>query len=76
MTGICLAVFLIQQFIGTQTFWTGLFFLPLGAAAGFLLLRSLDGACLGVCAVFIIRHVLWNIVSRLLGKLIGLANRP
>ena len=76
MTGTCLAVFLIQQLIGVGSFRTGLLFLPLGAAAGAFLLKSPAGACLGVAAVFLIRHVLWELLFWLVGKLLKLSSRP
>lgn len=73
-TGICLAVFLLQLLMHLCTFKTGILFLPVGAAAGFLLLKSAEGACLGISAVFIIRHFLWELFSHLFGKLLHLTN--
>lgn len=69
--GICLATFLLQLVLKVHQFRTGPLFLPLGAAAGFFFMRSLDGACLGICAVFMVRHIMWEIFSWIIGKIMG-----
>ena len=75
LTGISLALFLIQQFSGSLAFRTGFIFLPLGAAIGYFVLKSVRGACLGIAIVFIVRHLIralfWRLLSRLFGKLEG-----
>lgn len=68
-TGICLAVFLLQLITGTSFFRTGPIFLPLAAVAGYFLFKSIRGVCLGVCIVFVVRNVLWNLFFWILGKL-------
>ncbi|MBP5157332.1 MAG: hypothetical protein ILP18_05625 [Treponema sp.] len=76
LTGICLLVFLMQLALGVHQFRSGPVFLPLGAAAGFFFLRSLDGVFLGIAAVFIVRHVLLEFVFWLFGKLFGFVVPP
>ena len=68
-TGICLALFLFQLIKGTLFFRTGPFFIPLGAVAGYFLFKSIRGACLGVCIVFVARNLLWNLFFWILGKI-------
>lgn len=72
MTGISLGVFFIQLFFQSLSFRSGLIFLPIGAAAGFFILKSIRGACLGIAIVFIIRHLIRGVIFRLIGKLISL----
>jgi len=76
MTGICLSIFLLQKLFGFCTFRTGTIFLPLGAAIGYFVFRSIQGACLGVSIVFIIRKILWNIFFYLLGKFLNFSGGP
>lgn len=68
-TGILLLSFLIMRILGFYTFPTGIIFLPLGAAAGYFILKSIRGACLGIAIVFIIRHLFralfWNLIMKL-----------
>ncbi len=71
VTVISLAVFIIQLITGTLIFTSGIFFLPVGAVIGYLIFKSIPGACLGIHIVFLIRHILRDIIFRLLGKLIN-----
>ena len=72
MTGISLGLFLIQFFNGSYAFRSGIIFLPLGAAAGYYLLKSIRGACFGIAIVFILRHLIRDLVVRLVIKLLTL----
>lgn|GEM_PF-957935 len=72
MTGISLGLFLIQFFTGSHTFRSGIIFLPLGAAAGYYLLKSIRGACFGIAIVFILRHLIRDLIIRLVIKLLEL----
>ncbi len=74
-TAISLGAFLIQLLLQMLTFRTGLLFLPIGAAAGYFILKSIQGACLGVALVFIIRHLIRDVIFRLIGKLISACAR-
>lgn len=72
MTGISLGLFLIQFFTGSYTFRSGIIFLPIGAAAGYYLLKSIRGACFGIAIVFILRHLIRDLIIRLVIKLLEL----
>ncbi len=74
-TGIALLAFIIQLITGTLRFRWGVVFLPAGGVAGFFLLGGLDGICIGVLAVFLIRHVVRDIFFALVSWLISLGNR-
>ncbi len=69
LTGISLGLFVIQLFFRSVAFRTGFIFLPLGAAIGYFVLKSVRGACLGIAIVFIARHLIralfWRLLSRL-----------
>lgn len=73
VTVISLVIYVIQLLTGTIIFASGVYLLPLGAAAGFLFFKSIDGACLGVHVVFLIRHIvreiLWKLLYWFIGKL-------
>ena len=73
LTGISLGLFVIQLFFRSVAFRTGFIFLPLGAAIGYFVLKSLRGACLGIAIVFIARHLIralfWRLLSRLFSRL-------
>ena len=74
MTGISLAVFFVQLFSQSLSFRTGLIFLPAGAAAGYFILKSVQGACLGIAVVFIIRHLFRHLFFFIFNKLISASN--
>lgn len=69
LTGISLGLFVIQLFFRSVAFRTGFIFLPLGAAIGYFVLKSVRGACLGIAIVFIARHLIRALFWRLLSKL-------
>ncbi len=69
-TAISLAAFMIQFMTGTLIFASGIIFLPLGAAAGYYYFKSIEGVCLGIHIVFLIRHLIRDIFFMLLFKLI------
>ena len=73
LTGISLGLFVIQLFFRSVAFMTGFIFLPLGAAIGYFVLKSVRGACLGIAIVFIARHLIralfWRLLSRLFSRL-------
>ena len=69
-TIISLTAFILQFMTGTLIFSSGIIFLPIGAAAGYFYFKSIEGACLGIHAVFLIRHVIRDIFFALLFKLI------
>ena len=69
-TAISLTVFIIQLLTGYSTFFLGVVFIPLGAAAGFFILSGISGACLGIHVVFLIRHLIRDVFFRLLGRII------
>lgn len=73
LTGISLGLFVIQLFFRSVAFRTGFIFLPLGAAIGYFVLKSVRGACLGIAIVFIARHLIralfWRLLSRLFSRL-------
>ncbi|MBR7080736.1 MAG: hypothetical protein IKI40_09495 [Treponema sp.] len=72
LTGISLGLFVIQLFFRSVAFRTGFIFLPLGAAIGYFVLKSVRGACLGIAIVFIARHLIralfWRLLSRLFSR--------
>ena len=66
VTAISLVVFVFQLLSGYNTFRSGLVFLPIGALVGYLKFGTYEGACLGVMIVFAIRHVVRDIIFRLI----------
>ncbi|MCQ2589422.1 MAG: zinc ribbon domain-containing protein [Treponema sp.] len=72
ITAIPVSAFLIQTVFRTSTFPMGMVFLPIGAGLGYFFLHSIQGICIGVHSVFLIRHVLRDILFRLIGKLLKL----
>ncbi len=73
-TGISIGAFIIQFMTGTLIFTSGIIFLPLGAAAGFIYFKTIEGACLGVHLVFLIRHIIRDIFFALIFKLIRMSS--
>ena len=69
-TVISLSVFAIQLVTGTLIFTSGILFLPIGVFFGYLHYGSLEGACLGIHLVFVIRHLIRDLCYMLLTKLI------
>ena len=70
VTAVSLAAFILQLLTGTSTFFLGILFIPAGAVAGFILMKGIPGACLGIHAVFLIRHLIRDVFYRLLAKLV------
>lgn len=70
MVAITVAAYILQLITGTTTFTEGIIFLPIGAAIGYFVIGSIKGACLGILVVFLIRHILrdilWNLVNWLI----------
>lgn len=73
-TGIALGAFLIQFLTGTLVFGLGIIFLPIGAIAGFLVFKDIRGAFLGIDIVFLVRHIIRDIILRIIAKLTGIGN--
>lgn len=71
VTAISLLVFVLQLLSGRNTFRSGLVFLPIGAVAGYLKFGTYEGACFGVMIVFAIRHVVRDVILRLIWALVG-----
>ncbi len=65
-TFISLICFIMQLLTGTLIFISGLIFLPLGAVLGYMYFGNPAGACLGIHIVFLIRHLIRDILFRLL----------
>lgn len=74
LTAIALGTYILQIIFRVTNFRSGIFFLPLGAALGFLLLKTPQGACLGVMTVFMIRHLIRDLFWKLISKLFRLGN--
>lgn len=74
-TGIAVAMYILQVYTRTATFRWGMLLLPLGALAGGFYFRTPQGACLGICIVFAVRHLLRDVFWKLLGRFIEFANR-
>ncbi len=64
-TGISLAVYVIQFLTGTVTFPSGVILLPAGAVACYFYFHTIEGACLGIHLVFLIRHLIRDVIFRL-----------
>ena len=73
-TVISLLAFMIQLLTGTLIFTSGIIFLPIGAVAGFFYFGRIEGACLGIHIVFLIRHLIRDIFFMLIFKLIRMSS--
>ncbi|MBQ9605641.1 MAG: hypothetical protein IJV16_00490, partial [Lachnospiraceae bacterium] len=73
-TIISLVAFILQLITGTLIFRSGIIFLPIGAILGYLYFRSLEGACLGIHVIFLIRHMIRDIIFRLIFAFIRLVS--
>lgn len=67
-TAVIVGVYGIQLVSGNARMWVLLFGIA-GAVAGYLML-NIPGACLGVCIVFLLRHLIRDIFLTLLWKLV------
>ncbi len=74
VTAIALAAFFLRFFTGTLIFVSGLLFLPAGAVIGYMYFGTIEGACLGIHIVFLIRHLIRDVFFTLIAKLIQLGN--
>lgn len=61
-TAINLFAYLSHAFRGSTMFKSGIFFIPLGAAVFYYVFKTPQSACLGVQAVFLIRHLLRDLL--------------
>ncbi len=73
-TVISLLAFIIQFMTGTLIFSSGIIFLPIGAVAGYLYFGHIEGTCLGIHIVFLIRHLIRDIFFMLIFKLIRMSS--
>lgn len=68
--GICVAVYLIHASI-YQSIFSGVVFLGLAGLVGYLIVgQSLRGACMGVLVVFVVRHLIKELIFRFVRLLI------
>ena len=74
VTVVVLAVYIIQFATGNLAFTSGVVFLPVGAIIGFLIFKSIGGACLGIHVVFIVRHLIRDVIYRLIFRLIRMGS--
>ena len=63
---ISVTAYIIQLITGTVTFASGMILLPAGAVLGFIFAGGIPGACLGIHLVFLIRHLVRDIILRLI----------
>ena len=71
-TAISLAAYIIQFLSGTLTFASGLILLPAGAILCWFYFGTLRGACLGIHIVFLIRHIIRDILYTLVFRFISM----
>ena len=74
VSAIVLVIYLIQIFTGTSNFKLGLLLVPLGGVIAFLITRSIPGIFLGMMIVFFLRHLIRDMIYRLIFKLINKAS--
>ncbi len=74
LTIIALCTYIFQLFTGTSTFMSGIIFLPSGALLGYLYFKNIAGVCLGIHIVFLIRHLIRDLVYGLIFKLIKMGS--
>ncbi len=70
VTAVAVVCYLLQFITGTTPFRTGIIFLPIGGIAGYLILHSLPGVCMGILIVFLIRHIIRDLFFTLIRRLI------
>ena len=68
-TAINLYVYLSHILRGSANFKSGVFFIPLGALVSYYIYRTPQSACLGVQVVFMIRHIIRDILYTSIIKL-------
>lgn len=74
VTGFILAVYFLQLLSRMVVFPSGRYFLPMGAALGFMYFKSIQGACFGIHVVFFLRHIIRDIFWRFIGQLVKWGN--
>lgn len=74
-TGVALTAYAIQWITRTVIFTSGIVFIPIGAYIGYNYFGTVNGACLGVHAVFIARHIIRDVLYSLIWKFIRLINK-
>ena len=74
-TAVSLAAYIIQFLTGTLIFKSGLFLLPIGAIAGYMYFGNISGACLAIHIVFLIRHLIRDIIFRLIFAFFNVISR-
>jgi len=70
-TAVSLLVYGFQILTHTTTFGLGVLLIPIGAAVCFYFFKTYQGALLGVHLVFIIRHLIRDIIFKLIWKFIA-----
>lgn len=73
-TATSLIAYTLQFLTGTLTFTSGLILLPAGAVIGYLHFGSIAGGCLGIHIVFLIRHLIRDIILSLVFKFLGMVS--
>ena len=71
---VSLTVYILQLITGTLTFVSGLIFIPAGAVIGYMYFKSIAGACFGIHAVFLVRHLIRDIIFRLIFRFLGMVS--
>lgn len=75
VTMISVTAYLIQFITGTVTFASGVILLPAGAVLGYIFAGGIPGACLGIHIVFLIRHLIRDIIFRLVFRFIEMVSK-
>ena len=70
LTGIILSVYTVQLVFGSASFISGIILIPAGAVAAYLHFKTIPGACLGIMAVFTLRHLIRDVIWRLIMTLV------
>lgn len=68
-TAVNLIVYLAHILGGSTRFKSGILFIPVGAALFYLFYGTIESACLGVQVVFIIRHIIRDVLYTSIIKL-------
>lgn len=74
VSAIVIAIYLLQLFTGTSNFKLGILLVPIGGAIGFFITKSIPGVCVGMMMVFCARHLIRDMIYRLIFKLINKAS--
>ena len=75
VTVISVTAYVIQFITGTVTFASGVILLPAGAVLGYTFAGGIPGACLGIHIVFLIRHIIRDIIFRLVFRFIEMVSK-